>query len=369
LWYNFTGFLSLERAGYIEGVLFYQYIKLLMQNSDYFVWNADPVALDIGTVQLPFPIAIWGIVAAFVFIYLIYRRMVPADLPEHKQPEIPQWKVWGIILGSLVLGQLLFLVLPSPTISQIGPIQPRWYGFLFASSFVVGYLLMRRMYLNAGRTQEELDSLLTYVIIATVVGARLGHVIFYDLGFYLRNPGEIIAIWHGGLASHGAAAGILLAMYLYVQKHKDMSFLWLADRVVIVVAIGGAFIRTGNFFNSEILGEPTDLPWAVIFAKVDMIPRHPTMLYEALLCVAIFALLWTMYKYYDNEPPEGSIFGTFLVLLFGGRFLLEYTKVNQASFTSDWALNMGQWLSVPLIAAGIWLLWKKVRWKRPVQNV
>ncbi|MBN2731241.1 MAG: prolipoprotein diacylglyceryl transferase, partial [Balneolaceae bacterium] len=122
-----------------------------------------------------------------------------------------------------------------------------------------------------------------------------------------------------------------------------------------------------NFVNSEIVGEPTDLPWGVIFAgrtDLEMVPRHPTMLYEALLCIAIFGLLWTMYKYYKNNPPEGAMFGTFLVLLFGGRFLLEFTKLNQAAFADSWAINMGQWLSIPLIVAGLWLLFSKVKWNQ-----
>lgn len=258
-----------------------------------------------------------------------------------------------------------------PTAFTLGPLEPRWYGILFAGAFVAGYFLMRNMYRAAGRTLEELDKLLTYVMIATVIGARLGHVLFYDPAFYLRHPSEILAIWHGGLASHGAAIGIILAMWLYVKKVKNMNFLWLADRVVVVVATGGAFIRIGNFMNSEILGKPSDLPWAVIFANArqlteaqQMIPRHPTMLYEALLCLVIFAILWGIYKKYSTRPPEGSLFGLFLVLLFGGRFLLEYTKLNQAAFTGGWTFNMGQWLSIPLIALGLWLIFKKVSWKQ-----
>lgn len=343
-----------------------------MQSTDHIVWNADPIAFNIGTIDLPFPLAIWGIVAAIVFIYFGYQKLVPEDTSQTKEPDVPAWKFWGLVIGSFILGQLIFQVLPSPTINQIGPIQPRWYGLLFASSFVVGYLLMRKMYETANRTAEELDKLFTYVMIATVVGARLGHILFYDPSFYFRYPSQIIAIWNGGLASHGAAIGIIIAMYLYVQKVPNMSFLWLADRVVIVVAIGGAFIRTGNFINSEIVGEPSDLPWAIVFEKArsltaaeQMMPRHPTMLYEALLCVIIFGILWAIYKKYKSHPPEGAIFGTFLTLLFTGRFFLEYTKVNQAAFTSDWAINMGQWLSLPLIIVGIWLLVKKVNWDKP----
>ncbi|MDX1636844.1 MAG: prolipoprotein diacylglyceryl transferase [Balneolaceae bacterium] len=332
-----------------------------MQSTDYFIWDADPSVFNLGTVELPFPVAIWGLVLAVAAIIYGFSKL-EKQKPEGKE-EPAGWKILALIAGAFVGGQLLFLILPSPTISQIGPIQPRWYGVLFASAFVVGYILMLRMFRHAGREPQEVEQLLTYVLIGTIIGARLGHVIFYDLGYYLRHPGEIIAIWHGGLASHGAAIGILLAMYYFVRKRRNMSYLWLADRVVMVVAIGGAFIRTGNFFNSEILGEPSTLPWAVIFARVDMVPRHPTMLYEAVLCIITFAICWTIYKRYKNQPPEGGIFGVFMAVLFGGRFFLEFTKMNQAGFAADWSINMGQWLSIPLIVAGIWLI-RRINWKK-----
>ncbi|MCW9708655.1 prolipoprotein diacylglyceryl transferase [Fodinibius salsisoli] len=342
-----------------------------MQASDYLVWSADPIAFSIGPIDLPFPLAIWGLVAAAVLIYFGYQKLVPEDLPAGKEPEIPAWKLWGMVIGSFIIGQLIFLLLPSPTINEIGPIAPRWYGFLFASAFAVGFILTRKMFEHASRDPLEVDQLFLYVMLATIIGARLGHVLFYDPSYYLRHPGEIIAIWHGGLASHGAAIGILIAMYLFARKQANMSFLWVADRVVVVVAIAGAFIRTGNFVNSEIIGQPTELPWGVIFEKAPgltsierTVPRHPTMLYEALLCIAIFALLWVIYKRYRNRPPEGALFGTFLALLFGGRFFLEFTKINQAAFAGTWAINMGQWLSVPLILVGIWLLAKKVNWNK-----
>ena len=339
-----------------------------MQSSDYIVWNADPSIFNIGTFSLPFPLAIWGLVAAIAAVIYFYPKLTPAQTKKGKSnQEPPAWKVWGLIIGSFIAGQLLFLIFPSPMIEQIGPIQPRWYGALFAGAFIFGYYIMFKMYQNAGRTQEDLDRLLFYVLIATIIGARLGHVLFYDIGYYGRNPGEILAIWHGGLASHGAAIGILLAIYFYAKKYADMSFLWLADRVVVVVASGGAFIRTGNFINSEIVGEPTSLPWGVIFARrtdLEMVPRHPTMLYEALLCVVVFGLLWGIYKKYRNQPPEGAMFGTFLFLLFGGRFLLEFTKLNQAAFAEGWLINMGQLLSIPLILAGLWLMMSKVNWKK-----
>ena len=340
-----------------------------MQSSDYIVWNADPIMIDIGTITLPFPISILGVVAAIAIIYFGYSKLAPepkSTSGNHEPPAPATWKVWVLSLGAIIGCQLLFIALDSTLIQQIGPIQPRWYGMLFAGAFLFGYYVMFQMYRHASLTQEDLDVLLFYVLIATVIGARLGHVIFYDLGSYLRNPAEILKVWHGGLASHGAAIGILLAMYFYAKKYADMSFLWLADRVVVVVASGGAFIRTGNFINSEIVGKATELPWAIIFPQAYVanpsLPRHPTMLYEAFLCVIVFGILWAMYKYYKNTPPEGAMFGTFLVLLFGGRFLLEFTKINQAAFASGWAINMGQWLSIPLILAGAWLLADKVDW-------
>lgn len=336
-----------------------------MQSTDYFVWDADPSVFNLGTLELPFPIAIWGLVLAVVAIFYGFSRLEKQTPKGEEEPA--GWKILALIVGSLIGGQLIFAVLPSPTISQIGPIQPRWYGVLFASSFIAGYILMRRMFVHANRDPLEVEKLLTYVLIGTVVGARLGHVIFYDPLFYLRHPAEIIAIWHGGLASHGAAIGILLAMYYFVQKYRKMSFLWLADRVVAVVAIGGAFIRTGNFFNSEILGEAATVPWAVIFANVDNIPRHPTMLYEAILCLITFAIIWIIYKRYKHQPPEGAMFGVFMLVLFSGRFFLEFTKMDQAEFAAEWTLNMGQWLSIPLIIAGGWLI-RKVNWNKELTD-
>ncbi len=211
---------------------------------------------------------------------------------------------------------------------------------------------------------EELDRLLIYVLVGTVIGARLGHVFFYEAEFYLRNVHLIPQVWTGGLASHGAAIGIIVAMWYYAKKTHGVTFLWVADRVVPGVAIGGMFIRIGNFFNSEIIGVPTDVPWAVVFTQVDMLPRHPSMLYEAILCLFVLIALWTIYKKYDQKPPQGSLFATFLILLFGGRFFLEFAKVTLADFLEGATLDMGQLLSIPLVLIGIWILWKHVNWKR-----
>lgn len=342
--------------------------------NDYFVWEGSRVMVNIGDIPMPFPVQILGLVLAPILGYYAYRHLQKKNyekLPKNQKKQLKPEKVdlstlqyWGVVLGALIVGQLLFVVLPSPEFSVLGPIKIRWYGVLFALGFITGYFIEYKFFKDAGRPLNELDDLLAYILIATVVGARLGHVLFYDIGYYLSHPFEIIAIWQGGLASHGAAIAILIAMYLFVRKRKGMSFLWLADRLVVAVALAGAFIRTGNFFNSEILGRATDVPWAVVFARIDSVPRHPTMLYEALLCLVVLALLVWVYRHYKNFPPEGAIFGVFLTVLFAGRFLLEYTKVRQAAFASDWALSMGQWLSIPLVIYGLWLLTRKVNWRK-----
>jgi prolipoprotein diacylglyceryl transferase len=334
---------------------------------NHLVWDMNPVMVNIGTFHLPVPIAIWGLVIAAVIIYFGYSKIIPeAKNPKEPKPEPPAWKVLALVIGAFIVGQLIFLVLPSPDISEIGPIQPRWYGLMWACAFIFGYFIMFKMYQHAGLTQDDLDILLFYVLIATVIGARLGQIFFYDFTFYLHHPAEIIKIWHGGLASHGAAIGILVAMYLYKRKYANMSFLWIADRVVLVVASGGAFIRLGNFFNSEIVGKPSNLPWAIVFPRAHVsapfVPRHPSMLYSALMCIFTFCVLWAMYKHYSNKPPEGSMFSTFLVVLFGIRFYLEFFKTHQAHFPTS-IFNMGQWLSIPLVLIGLWLMIAKVDWK------
>ncbi|MCK9271576.1 MAG: prolipoprotein diacylglyceryl transferase, partial [Bacteroidales bacterium] len=191
-----------------------------------------------------------------------------------------------------------------------------------------------------------------YMLVATVIGARLGHIIFYEADYYLANPWEVLKVWNGGLASHGAAIGILVGLWLFVRKTKK-SYFWVLDRIVIVVALGGVFIRLGNLMNSEIFGNITNVPWAFIFTSYDDAPRHPTQLYEALSYLAIFGLLYWIYWRNDGKPRPGFIFGIFLILLFTARFLIEFLKVPQVAFETTMTLNMGQWLSLPFIAAGL----------------
>jgi phosphatidylglycerol---prolipoprotein diacylglyceryl transferase len=253
-----------------------------------------------------------------------------------------------------------------PEIFSIGPLTIRWYGLMFAMAFLSAYLVFTKALKIKRLDAEMLDQLLIYVAIGTIVGARLGHCLFYEPAYYLSNPVEILKIWKGGLASHGAAIGIVLVLWLYIRKHK-LSFLWLMDRLVIVVPLAGAFIRIGNLFNSEIYGRATDVPWAFLFVRDRVIdpvtgalapnvPSHPTQIYEALSYLLIFTVLFIIYKKKKDEIRDGVIFGIFLILLFSARFFIEFIKNDQVTFEAGMLFNMGQWLSLPFIVMGIGLI-------------
>jgi prolipoprotein diacylglyceryl transferase len=242
---------------------------------------------------------------------------------------------------------------PDPVIFNLGPLPVRWYGVLFASGFLFGYIIMRKIFRNEGIGEEVLDRLTIYMAIGTIVGARLGHCFFYEPDYYLQYPLEILFIWHGGLASHGAAVGILLALWLFERKEKR-SYIWVLDRVVIVVALAGALIRLGNLMNSEIYGVETTVPWGFVFLlKGENSPQHPTQIYEALSYLAIFLLLLKIYWRSKGKVRPGLLFGLFLALVFGARFLIEYIKEDQVPFEATMQLNMGQLLSIPLVIAGL----------------
>jgi phosphatidylglycerol---prolipoprotein diacylglyceryl transferase len=253
----------------------------------------------------------------------------------------------------------------SPEIVKLGPITLRWYGLLFASAFVFGYLILTKIYKLEKKSQADLEQLSIYVVLGTVIGARLGHCLFYDPVYYLSHPIEILKVWEGGLASHGAAIGILIAIYLLTKKQKDKTMLWILDRVVIVVALGGALIRLGNLFNSEIIGKAADVPWAFIFARVDEIPRHPAQLYESIFYFISFFLLYRVYYKTDKKNQQGYLFGLFLVLIFGFRFFVEFLKKEQSPFEVGMTLDMGQLLSIPFVLAGFYFMFKK---KKEIQQ-
>ena len=247
----------------------------------------------------------------------------------------------------------------SPEIFHLGPVSVRWYGLLFALSFVFGYLILTRIFVKEGKPKTDVEQLSVYVIFGTVIGARLGHCLFYNPSYYLSNPIEILKVWEGGLASHGAAIGIIIALYLYSRKKKDQNLLWLLDRLVIVVALGGSLIRLGNLFNSEIYGIETQVPWAFIFpngAGAGMVPRHPTQIYESLAYLIIFIILFVTYNKQKDKFNNGFLFGLFLILVFTFRFFVEFVKAVQEPFEADLPLKMGQWLSIPFVLIGIYFL-------------
>lgn len=247
----------------------------------------------------------------------------------------------------------------SPEIFRIGPVAVRWYGLLFASGFVIGYYIMLWIFNSEKKKQSDLEALTITMILGTVIGARLGHCLFYDPIGYLSNPLSILKVWEGGLASHGAAIGIITALYIYVRKRPDISLLWILDRIVIVVALSGFLIRMGNFFNSEILGSPADVSWAVIFSRIDMIPRHPAQLYESFTYLAIFIYLLNLYRTKKGTEKPGYLFGSFLVFVFDARFIIERYKEVQSTFEKGWYLDLGQLLSIPFIIIGLYFMLRK----------
>jgi len=252
----------------------------------------------------------------------------------------------------------------SPEIFNLGPLSVRWYGLLFASGFLIGYYIGERMFRSENVNQKWIDSLFFYIIIGTIVGARLGHVFFYGWEFYSQNPEEIIKIWHGGLASHGGAIGIILALLIYSLVVTKRNVLWTIDRIAVPTALVGAFIRIGNLMNSEIYGIQTDLPWGFIFERNgEVVPKHPTQIYEALAYLVAFGILMYLYWRTRAKYKQGLLTGLFFILIFVPRFLIEFIKEDQEAFEAGMTLNMGQWLSVPFILFGIFLIYRAL--KRP----
>jgi prolipoprotein diacylglyceryl transferase len=256
---------------------------------------------------------------------------------------------------------------------------------MFIIAFSLGYYLTKKIYDNEGIEVKYLDSLFMYTVIATLLGARLGEVFFYNWPHYQNHLIEILLpikedpnaslfgfidgykfTGFAGLASHGAAIGIIVAMYLYRRKYQYKSLLWILDRIVIAVAIGGVFVRIGNFFNSEIVGTYTNSNFGVVFqARGETLPRHPAQLYEAFCYIIVFAILYYTYWKTDKKQKQGYIFGLFLVLLWTVRFFVEFVKKAQIDDRKDWVLLTGQWLSIPFIIAGFYFMYRKVK----AQNV
>lgn len=239
----------------------------------------------------------------------------------------------------------------------------RWYGLMFAIGFWIGFNIVAKMFKHEGAPERWLGILLIWVGAGTVIGARLGHVFFYAWDYYSQHPWKILATWEGGLASHGGAIGVIIAVILFSIFTTKRNPLWTFDRLVPAIALVGCLIRIGNLMNSEIYGHPTDLPWGFMFvrsaewhAMYEGVACHPTQIYEALCYLALFGLLMWMYWKKNAEERPGLIFGTFLVGIFLPRFFIEFIKNDQEAFEATMTLNMGQWLSIPFVILGIGLI-------------
>lgn len=377
-----------------------------------------------------------------------------------------------------------FIWSADPEFFSLGGVTVRWYGLLFALGFFISLQIMTYMFRKEGKPVKDVDTLTIHMLIATIIGARLGHVLFYEPAKYLSNPVEILKVWEGGLASHGGAIGILIALFIYSnykifvnpskfsiktikEKREGQRFLWIVDRIVIVVALTGCLIRIGNFMNSEIVGKPTESNLGVLFARMPTtyihesaeaiknvsiqkrtqsvseitnnafsgendeqfrpititidfneavtrekavknyintrviniladydlvndhidqpisqpiafevhkrngtlqasiytwgITRHPAQLYEAACYLVIFVFLFLIWQKRKDRLSKGFLFGLFLILVFSARFIIEFMKANQVEFEQNIPLNMGQWLSIPLVLTGFIMLWLSQR--------
>ncbi|MEN8186598.1 MAG: prolipoprotein diacylglyceryl transferase [Bacteroidota bacterium] len=258
---------------------------------------------------------------------------------------------------------------PDVELIKIGPIAIRYYSLMFIIAFVLGLQIMKRIYKNENVSLEKLDSLFIYTVIATLIGARLGHFLFYDFDFLIKHPLEVLLpvkfnpfrfTGYQGLASHGAAIGVIIAMYFYSKKVLQKPILWILDRIPLPVAIGGMFVRFGNLMNSEIIGKPTNSDYGFVFQQLgEDFPRHPTQLYEAFGYLITFIILWFVYWKTDKKDKLGYIFGLFMVLLWTVRFIVEFFKEAQVDQRATWDLNTGQLLSIPLILVGFYFMFRK----------
>ena len=245
-----------------------------------------------------------------------------------------------------------------------------YYSMMWMAAFILGWYIMKKIYTREDQSNEKLDSLFIYSIVGIMIGARVGHVVFYQADLILEDPLSIFLPFKfaggfeftgfRGLASHGAAIGMIISMCFYNKKVLKKSIVWILDRVVIPVALGAIFVRLGNFFNSEMIGKPADesLPWAVVFGKMDNVARHPGQLYEAFGYVFVFLILWLLYWKTKKSEQTGFLFGLFLVLLMTVRLFVENFKIEQVTGREDWifSLNTGQTLSIPFILIGLYFM-------------
>ncbi len=259
---------------------------------------------------------------------------------------------------------------PNPEIFNLFGFSVRYYGLCFALAFLSGFQVVSYMFKKEGRPVEQADQLLLYAMVATVIGARVGHYVFYEFPLLQADPVrffvQMITPPFSGLASHGAAIGLFTAFYIYTKKNQGVSYLYVTDRIVIATALAGFFIRFGNLMNSEIIGKPTDLPWGFKFYRdfefnvsgdpAMVLARHPSQLYEALSCLIIFSFLLWVWNKKKEQTQHGLLTGLFMIILFTLRFFYEFLKENQSAFEDQLSLNMGQILSIPAVIFGIIVL-------------
>lgn len=217
---------------------------------------------------------------------------------------------------------------PNPYLLELGALKLKWYGVMFALAVLAGYWVLVLLYRQRNLPVNRVAVLVQYQFLGGLIGARLGQILFYDLPYYLAHPAEILMLWHGGLASHGAAIGGFAATWLYVRRYKELGYLQMTDMLVTPAALIGALIRIGNLFNSEIIGKISNVPWAFVFVQRNMQPRHPSQLYEAVMLTGVFALLFYLQK--KRPLPTGLLSGLFFTITFTLRFLLEFLKENAA---------------------------------------
>ena len=255
-----------------------------------------------------------------------------------------------------------------PTLFTFGPVEIRYYGLMWALALGISAYIFSNLIKREGYSDKMFDSIFWYGVLSTIIGARLGHCLFYDPGYYLTHPVEILYIHQGGLASHGAAVGLLVGLWLFSRKNK-MPYMWSLDRIAIAVCIAGALVRIGNLMNSEIYGEATSLPWGFVFVRAgETVPMHPTQIYEALAYLILFVVLcWMYYRKDVARKRPGVMFGIFLIALIGFRFFVEFIKNPQEEFERGMLLVMGQWLSVPFVILGVVILYRAL--KRPAKEL
>lgn len=347
---------------------------------NFITWTCRPEIFSVESVHLSSALLLLGV--ALCIIWAVADRMLSSK-------SIAKWKAqganpakkpdsgWAGVIFAVIVGLwLLNLRASNPQGIDVGPIAVRWYGMMFLIGFIIGYRIVWHMFRHEGAPEEWLPTLLIYVAVATIVGARLGHCFFYEWDYYSAHPDRIIAFWEGGLASHGGTIGIIIAIFIYSKLVTKRSPLWTFDRLVVAIALVACLIRLGNLFNSEIFGYATTLPWGfkfplsrewqIFYAPTDS-ACHPTQLYEAATYLLLFVLLMWMYWKKNAEERPGLLLGVFFIGVFLSRILIEFVKNPQEEFERNMLLNMGQLLSVPFVLAGIILICYAL--KRPRQHL